>query len=64
MLRTGSGRTDGRNVYGVIRCFAIIVVFGVETQLPRLPVMMCCPNARAGGGCYLVPSKFVRVKVG
>jgi len=63
ILRTGSGRTDGRDVYGVIRCAPLIVVFGVGTQLPRQPVMTHRPNAGAGGGCYLFPSKFTRVKV-
>ena len=29
------------------------MVFGVGTQLPRRPVMMRRPNARAGGGWYL-----------
>ena len=64
ILRTGSGRTDGRDVYGVIRYVPLIVVFGVGTQLPRRPVMTRRPNAGAGGGCYLSPSKFVCVKVG
>jgi len=61
-LRTGLSWTDGRNVYGVIRCVPLIVVFGVGTQLPRRPVMTGHPNAGAGRGCYLFPSKFVRVK--
>jgi len=63
-LRTGSGRTDGRDVYSVIRCVALIVVFGVGTQLPRRSVMTRRPHARAGGGCYLFLSKLVCVKVG
>jgi len=62
--QTGSGRTDGRDVYGVIRCVPLIVVFGVGTQLPRRPVMTRRPNAGAGVGCYLFPSKLVCVKVG
>jgi len=64
ILRTGPGRTDGRDIYGVIRCVPLIVVFGVGTQLPRRPVMTRRPNAGAGGGCYLFPSKFVCAKVG
>jgi len=40
-------RTDGRDVYGVIRCVPFIVVFGVGTQLPRQPVMTRRPNAGA-----------------
>jgi len=49
--RTGSGRTDGRDVYGVIRWVPSIVVLGVGTQLPRRPVMTRRPNAGAGAGC-------------
>ena len=64
ILRTGSGRTDGRDVYGVIRCVPLRVVFGVGTQLLRRPVVTHVPNAGAGGGCYLSPSKFVCVSVG
>jgi len=60
----GCGGADGRDVYGVIGCVAMTVVFGVGTQLPTRPVMTRRPNARAGGGCYLFPLKFVRVKVG
>jgi len=55
---------DGRDVYGVIRCVLLIVVFSVGTQLPRRPVMTRRPNAGAGGGCNLFPSKLVCVKVG
>jgi len=55
---------DGRDVYGVIGCGPLIVVFGVGTQLPRRRVMTRPPNAGAGVGCYLFPSKFVCVKVG
>ena len=64
ILRTGSGWRDGRDLSGLIRCVPSIVLFGVGTQLPRWPVMTRRPNAGAGGGCYLVPSKFVCVKVG
>jgi len=64
ILGTGSGRTDGLDVYSVIMWVPLIVVFGVGTQLPRRPVTTRCPNAGAGGGCYLFPSKFVCVKVG
>jgi len=39
ILRTGSGRTDGRDVEGVIRRVPLIVVFGVGTQRTRRPVM-------------------------
>ena len=63
-LLSGSGRTDGRSVYGVIRCVPILVVFGVGTQLGRWPVMTHCPKARAGGGSYLFSSRFVHVRVG
>jgi len=55
---------DGRDVSGVIRCVPLILVFGVGMQQPRRPVMTRRPNAGAGGGCYLFPSKFVCVKVG
>jgi len=64
ILRIGSGRSDGRDLYGVIRYVPLIVVFGVGTQLLRRPVMTCRPNAGAGGGCYLFPSKLVRGLVG
>jgi len=63
ILGTGSGRTDGRDVYGVIGCVPSIVVIGVGTQLPRRPVMTRRSNAGAGGGCYLFPLKFVCVRV-
>jgi len=63
-LPTGSGPTDGRDVYGVIGCVPFIVVFGVGTQLHRRAVMRRRPNAGAGGRCYLFPSRFVCVKVG
>jgi len=63
-LRTGSGRTHCRDVYGVIRCLPWIVVFGVGMQLSRRPVEVRRANAGAGGGCYLFPLKFGRVKVG
>jgi len=62
--RTGSGWTDGRDIYGVIRCGPLIVDWGVGTQLPRRPVMRRRPNPGAGWGCYLFPSKFMGVKVG
>jgi len=61
--RTGSGRTDGRDVYVSVSCVLLIVVFGVGTQLPRRQVMTHRPKAGAGGGCYLFPSKLVCVKV-
>ena len=64
ILRTGPGRTDGRDVYGVIECVPLIVVFDVGTQLPTRSVMTLRPNARAGEGCYLFPSKLVCGKVG
>jgi len=64
ILRTGSGRTDGRDVYVIVRCVLLIVVFGVGTPLPRRQVMTHRPNAGAGGGCYLFPSKLVCFKVG
>jgi len=64
ILRTGSSRMDGRDVYGVIRCVPSIVVFGVGTLLPRRPVMSRRPNAGAGGGCCLFPLKLVCVRVG
>jgi len=63
-LRTGTGRTDSRDVYGIIRYVPMIVVFGVGTQLPRRPVMMRRLNAAARGGCYLFPSNFVCTRVG
>jgi len=62
-LRKGSGQMDGCDVYGVIGCLRLIVVFGVGMQLLRRLVMTRRPNAGAGGGCYLFPAKFVRVKV-
>jgi len=64
ILRTGSGPMDGHDVYGVIRCVPLIVVFSVGTQLDRGPVMTRRPNAGAEGGCYLFPSKFEHVKGG
>jgi len=62
--RTGSGRTDGRDVYGAIGCDPQTVVLGVGTQLPRRLVMTPRPISLAGGGCYFFPSMFVHVKVG
>ena len=59
ILRTGSGRTDGCDVYGVISWIPIIVVFGEGTQLPTCPVVTRRPNAEAGGGCCFDSSKFV-----
>ena len=53
ILRTGSGRTDGRDVYGVVRWVPMIVVFGEGTQLPSRPMVTRRPNAGAGGGCCL-----------
>jgi len=64
ILRTGSDRTHGGDIYRVIRCVPSIVSIGVGTPLPRRPVMTRRPNAGAGGGCYLFPSAFVCVKVG
>jgi len=64
MLRTGYGWTDGRDVYGIIRCVPMIVSFGVGTQQLMQQVMMRPSRAGAGSRCYLVSSKFVRVKVG
>ena len=58
-------RSDGGcDIYGAIRCVPIIVFIGVETQLPRLPVMRCRSTAGAGGVCYLFSSKFMRIRVG
>ena len=59
ILRTGSGRTDGRDVYGVMRWVPRIVVFGEGTQLPSRSVVTRRPNAGAGGGCCFDSSKFV-----
>ena len=64
ILQIVSGRTEGRDVYGVIGCVPRIVVFSVGTQLARGLVMTGRSNAGAGGGWYLYCSKFVRVKVG
>jgi len=50
-----------------VQCFkmcSLRVVIAVGTPLTRRPVMTGSPNAWAGGGCYLVFSKFVPVKVG
>jgi len=56
---------DSRDVYGLIRGVLMIVVIDVGTQLHRLPVVTSFLNSRAGGGCYIFPSKrFVHVKVG
>jgi len=63
-LGTGSGRMDSRDVYGVIGCVPLRVGLGVGTQLRRRPGMTRRATAGAGGGCYLSPAKFVRVKVG
>jgi len=62
-LRTGSGRTDSRGVYGLITCRPLIVFIRVWTPRPRRPVMTRRPNAVAAGVCYLFPLKFVRPKV-
>jgi len=63
-LRTVSSRTDGRDLYGVIRYVSTIVVFGVGTQLPTGLVVTHRSNSGAGAGCYLFSSQFVCVKVG
>ena len=63
-LRAGSGQTHGRDVYGVIRCVELLVVFSVGTQPRRLQVMMCCSNPWACGRCYLFPSKVIPLRVG
>jgi len=55
---------DGRDVYAVIRCVTMIVVFGVGTQQPRRPVMTRRPNAMAEGGCCFYSSKFMHITVG
>jgi len=64
ILRTGSGRTVGGDVYSIIKCFLLIVVFGVGKQLLRQPVITRRSNAGAAGRYYLYSSKFVRLKVG
>jgi len=64
ILRTEPSQTDGHDASRVIRCVAMIVVFGIGTQLPRRPVMTPRPKAGAGGGCYLVASKFMWAKLG
>ena len=54
ILRMGSRRTDSRDVYGVTRRVLMTMSFGKGTQLRwGLPVL-CCLNAGAGGGCWLV----------
>jgi len=60
ILRTGSGRTDGRDVYGVIRRVPSIVVFGVATELARRPVMTRTSQRRGWRG---VLSFFFEVRV-
>jgi len=64
ILRTGSGRTDGRDVYGGIRCVTFTLVFGVGTPLPRRPVMTRHPNTGAGSAGLFFSSQFVRGNVG
>ena len=64
ILRTGSARTDGRDVYGIIRWVPIIVVFDEGTQLPLSPVVTLCPNVGAGGRCWPDSSKLVCARYG
>jgi len=64
ILPAGPGRTDGRDVYGVIRYVPLIVACGVGTLLPLRPAITRHANAGPGGWCYLFPTKFVCVKVG
>jgi len=51
ILQTGTGRTDGRDVYGVASRVFFTHVFGEGTQLSRWRMVTYCPNVRAGGGC-------------
>ena len=50
ILGTGTGRTDGRNVYGVASRVFFTDVFGEGTQLSRRRMVTYCPNVRHEGG--------------
>jgi len=64
ILETGSGRTDGHDLYGVIGFVPKLVVFGIGMQPPRCLVMTRRPNAGARRGCCLYSLKIVCFKVG
>ena len=49
-----SGRTEGSDIYGVIRYGPMIVVMGVGTQQARRVLMTRSSKAGAGGRCYLI----------
>jgi len=53
ILRRGTGRPDGRDVYGVASRAFFTDVFGEGTQLSRRRMVTDCPNGRAGGGLLL-----------
>ena len=51
ILRWGTGRTDGCDVYGVVSRLVSTYVFGEGTELSWRPMVTYCPNVGAGGGC-------------
>jgi len=52
ILRTGSGRTDGGDVYGVILTPSILWYNTHRTQLRSICMMTRGPRTGAGGGCW------------
>ena len=53
ILRTGSGQTDGRDVYGVTSRVLLMADLGEGTQLSRRPLMTYGSNVGAGEGCCI-----------
>jgi len=47
ILGTGTGRTDGHDVYSVASRVFFTLVFGEGMQLPRQPMVTYCPNVGA-----------------
>ena len=64
ILQTGSGRTDGRDAYGVIRSVPMILVFGDETPLAIRPVATRRPNVGGRGRCWPNTLKLVCTRWG
>ena len=51
ILRTGSGWTDGRDVYGVTSRVLLMSDLGEGTQHSRRRLVTYGSNVGAGGGC-------------
>jgi len=53
ILQTGTGRTVGRDLYGVVSRVFFTHVFGEGTQLPRPPMVTYSSKRGVGGGVLL-----------